>query len=175
MSSEAALDKLRTALARAGVGRFASTVANTPLSRDVLAELVRDLAASDDARLVASLPCLLTAEAERGADAISTAAAQLDAAQRTRLGLLVRISRALAVSRAPNLAYALGRQPQVPPSPVEPDDLPPPDDDYGEHLLAVVREREREGLTASLVGDAEDLFDTWLRLAARTRPAPHHA
>ena len=160
---------LRRALAFHGVGLFhPAPVARRPTESEY-ADLVAALVASDDPRLVASVPCLLAFHDEGAASAVVEAASRLDAPRRTRLGLLHRLARALAVSRDPDLRHVLGRSRRIAASALEPSDLPAHDEDDGERCLSVAREVHDADPDGNIVIDVVDLFVTWLRLAETDR------
>jgi hypothetical protein len=151
-------DELRHALARAGVGAL-SAQAVCETGAGGLSELIEELAGQRDPRLVAALPCLIVRHAEAAPSIVGAVAKRLDPADAGRLLLLHRCARALCVSRAPDLTHLFGRSIVVPCAAHEPDELPDPAEDYGERFLAIARERDATGL----IGDVEDMFDTWLR------------
>ena len=157
---------LRLRLADLGVGLFhPAPVARRP-SAEEYADVVTALAASDDARLVASIPPLVALHDDAGAAAaVFAAAKRIDDARRSRLGLVYRLARALVVSRDPDLRFLLGRSRRLPPVAIEPPELPGPDEDWGERCLSIAREIHETDPAGNLVIDVVDLFTTWLRQA----------
>jgi hypothetical protein len=167
---------LRSRLAQHGVGLFrpAAPGAAAPAAGD-FAALVAALAASDDPRLVASLPCLFVLHDAGAPAAATTAAAALGPRELARLGRAWRLARAFAVSHGPDIVHLFGRPRRLPPLPIEPADLPEPDADFGERCPAIAREMHDGDPEGNLVGDFVDLFETWLRLAETERAAAQHA
>lgn len=168
---------LRSRLAQLGVGLFEPAAPRAAAAPDAesYAHLVAALAASGDPRLRASLPCLFALHDEGAASAATDAASRLAPDARERLGLAWRIARALVVSRAPDLRHLFGRDRRLPPLPFEPDDLPDPGDDHGERCLWMAHRRHEDDPAGDPVGDLEDLFDAWLRLAECERGAAPRA
>ena len=161
--------ELRSELARAGIGLFVPAARRPAPSPAELVRLVTALLTSRDPRLVASVPCLLALHDRSAVEVAESAARTLDESHVARLGLLYRLARALAVSRGPALAHLLGRPREIAASRIEPTELPSPEAELGERCLAVARELHEDDPEGNLVGDVEDLFDTWLRLAAAER------
>ncbi len=151
------LDALRTALARYGVTLLAeppATIEKDP-SVEEIASLLAALASSGNARLKGAIPCLLAAVPPEVARAAVERAAAGHPSLRPALGLLYRLARALVISRDLDLRRLFGRATPLPPSRIEPADLPDPSEQFGEMTLWKAPEP---------AGDAEDLFDAWLRL-----------
>jgi hypothetical protein len=155
---------LRARLAELGVPLFERSAVGPPLRSGEYARLVTELLRSGDVRLRLAIPCLLAANDASAAAAVGTSAAGLSRAERTDLGLLYRLARCLVISRAPLLAYRLGRRPRLPPLPVEPAGVPDPDELRGEKGLRFASEWYRERRLPDLPGGAERQFDTWLDL-----------
>ena len=157
----------RARLAALGVPLFdADLVGPSSLDPAEYARLLVHLARAD-ARLQASIPCLLAAhDGPAAAAAVREALAHLGPAEAESLAVLYRAARCLIVSRRPDLDHVLGRSPKLPPLPQEPSDLPGPEALLGEFGLAVASDRARETGGPDLVGDAVSLFDTWLRVRA---------
>ena len=162
--SQARLDALRARLAELGVPLFRRRAAGPPLAQDEYVELIGALFRSGDVRLRLAIPCLLAANDTSAAEVVRTAAAALPKAGSVDLGLLYRLARCLVVSRAPLLAYRLGRSPALPPLPIEPAEVPDPAELRGEKGLRVASELFRERGLPDLPGGAERQFDTWLDL-----------
>jgi hypothetical protein len=135
-------------------------------------ELLGRLAASGIARLKAAIPCVLAAHSgPRAADATRVALATLRADDALTLAFLYRIARCLVVSRGPDLGFRRLR-PDLPPIPEEPAEIPGPEEMLGEKGPWFASELARERGVADLAGDAETMFDLWLRLpAAEHEPA----
>ena len=91
-------------------------------------------------------------------------AAPTDLEIRARLGFLYRLARALTISRAPDLERLFGRRPSLPPSTLEPNDLPDPTDLLGSRTVREASARSRDAHEPDVAGGVEDLFDQWLRL-----------
>jgi len=152
-------------LAEVGVPLFEPTSVGPELGADEYARLIVGLFRSGEPRLRLAILCLLASQdGERAATAVAHAAATLSAGEADELGLLYRLARSLLVSRAPYLAFLFGRRPTLPPSPLEPIDVPDPNDSHGERTLWFVAETCRERLIPDLAGGAAHQFDTWLDL-----------
>lgn len=154
-------------LASAGVPLYAACDGSVPSADPaLLADLLVSLQVEGGAAGAASIPCLLARHDAVAAEAVARAAVRLDAVGRARLVRGLRISRALCVSRAPDLRRLLGRVPRPGALPLEPADLPGAEEDHGERLLAVAAEEEERGGGPRATGDAVRAFDTWLRILA---------
>jgi hypothetical protein len=167
-NEDAQLDELRSKLADYGVTLF-ERAPGRPTTPDVddYAALIARLVKSGDARLRLAVPCLLAAnDGALAATATSRAAAGLSAAEVGELGLLYRLARCLVASRAPYLAYVLSHRPTLPPLPIEPIDVPGPDELSGEKGLRFASESYWERGLPDLPGGVERQFDTWLDLAS---------
>lgn len=155
-------DDLPLRLAAAGVAVYAEPPADGGAwTVERLAALVGDVVDSDRARMVVALPALLVARGALAAPAVELAGARLDGRGRRVLGLLHRIARALAVSRAPDLDGAAA--PGV--VSFEPADLPDPEVMHGRLLLAEACDADDgNGDLPGLAGGAVRMFDTWLAI-----------
>lgn len=170
-ASDAELDALRATLARHGVTLFAPPAPTEPWPPEPaeVAEVVAALVESGDSRLRGSVPCLLVTVPPSVAREAVERAATLHPERRADLGFLYRLARALAISRRPDLERLLGRAPVLPPSSIEPGDLPAPEEQHGEMTPWSASERARERREPDVAGGVERLFDTWLRLYAVER------
>lgn len=160
-------ERLRERLAEIGVPLFRPSLVGAPPLGDAEGPaLIVDLLRSGDARLVASIPCVLALH-----PAAVPPCSTLAESEKVRLGSLHYVARGLIASRSPDLSQVLGRAPKLAPCDAEPRGLPDPNEDSGETALAAARDRD-----APSAGDAIDLFDKWLRirrLERRSRePAP---
>ncbi len=166
-------ESLRRRLAEFGVPLFHPAPPSAPSAptETTLADLVRALALSDDSRLRAAIPCLLATQEGRVCVGALARAAGADARLRERLGYVYRLARALVVSRAPDLERLLGRTEALPPSALEPSDLPDPSVLAGEMTLFEASARARDERVPDVAGGVERMFDTWLRLLAVDRAA----
>ena len=160
------LDGLRHELARHGVSLFEHTPAIRGPSPSVaeLAGLVVALAESKDARLGASIPCLLAAFASDTARAVAAAAALARPAHGAPHGWRYRQTRALVNSRRPDLERLFGAISELRPSDLEPADLPDPALLHGEVTPWAASERSRERGEPDAAGAVVRMFDKWIRL-----------
>ena len=165
VSDDDRLDALCRRLAEIGVPLFEPSASGPPLGDAEYPRLIVDLFRSGEPRLRFAIPCVLaTHDGESGARATALAAATLSSAELEELGLLYRLTRCLIASRGPYLAFLLGRRPRLPALPIEPVDVPNPDEAHGERGIWYVRETCRERLVPDLAGGVAREFDTWLDL-----------
>jgi hypothetical protein len=169
--SEARLDELRRRLARHGVPLFEPLPPSRARAAGThdLAALVCDLAASGDPGLEGSIPCLLVAAGGETARETTEEAARIRPELRGRLGRLYRLTRALATSRGFDLERLFGRPIALPPSSLEPRDLPAPSESFGEATLWQAKEHSRARDEPDEAGGVERLFDTWILLLGDAR------
>jgi hypothetical protein len=160
---------MRRRLAELGVPLFETISDGPPLDEDEYARLIVALLRSGDARLRLAIPCLLAAhDGDVAARATGRAAAMLSAEEADDLGLLYRLARCLVTSRRPGLAFVAGRRPVLPPLPIEPTDVPGPEEAHGERGTWFVSETCRERGVPDIAGGAAREFDTWLDLLRAT-------
>jgi hypothetical protein len=163
---EERLDAMCRRLAEVGVPLFEPTASGPGLGTEEYEELIVGLFRSGEPRLRLAIPCLLAVQdGKRARDAVARASATMSAREADELGLLYRLARCLVVSRAPYLALNFGRRPSLPPLPIEPIDIPGPEELRGEKGLRFASEVCLERGLPDMPGGAERQFDTWLDIA----------
>ena len=162
------LDGLRHELARHGVSLFERTPADRGPSPSIaeLAGLVVALAESGDARLDASIPCLLAALPGEQACAVIAMVACLRPSLAAHVGWLYRLTRALVISRRPVLDRLFGALPALPESALEPADLPDPSVLQGEATPWAASDDARRRGEPDDADSVVRMFDKWIRLRA---------
>ena len=168
---ESEMQESLVALAGAGVPLFVDAPARgSPLERDAYRDLLRELLVSGDVHLLVAIPCLLAAnDGAASSMAIREVAEGVDETDRARLGLLVRLARALCVSRGPDLRHLLGHTPRLDPVSFEPSQLPDPGEDCGEACVREAADREEDARQPAVAADAERAFDTWIGILSARR------
>lgn len=163
----------RARLAALGVGVFDAAPDGRPsLDAREYPAFLAGLVRSGDARLRAAIPCLLAVHDGAGAaEAVRSAIGILSKDDAATLAFLYRIARCLVASRAPDLGFRELR-PSLPPIPEEPAEIPGPEEMSGEKGPWVASGLAHERGVPDLAGDAQSMFDLWLRLpAAEHEPA----
>lgn len=163
--------RLRAELAEFGVPLFERGPAQggRRWGAETLAERIAQLAAADDARLWGALACTLAWHDPSASRRALERAAEVHPELSARLGLLYRLTRALVVSRAPDVERLLGLQAPLEPVAFEPVDLPDPHELLGERTLWEASQRALERHEPDVAGGVERTFDTWLLLLADER------
>jgi len=162
-------------LAELGVGLFApATSVRTPSTAE-LEDLITRLISSGDPRLVSSLPCLFVLHDRVAPEAVRRVAEQIVGVDRESLGLAWRLARAFAIQWEPDVVHLFGCPHRLPALAVEPQQLPDPEEDFGERCPVIARELYAERAEGNIVIDLIDTFRTWLRQTELERPAIAHA
>ncbi len=162
-------------LAELGVGLFAPAASVRTPSTAELEDLITRLITAGDPRLFSSLPCLFVLHDQVAPEAVRRVAEQVAGVERASLGLAWRLARAFAIQWEPDVVHLFGSPHRLPALAVEPQQLPDPEDDFGERCPAIARELHAERPEGNVVIDLIDSFHTWLRQTELERPAIAHA